>query len=85
MPLIREKLDGFDLALVEENPINYGRQLRIGAGHLWAELNLFYGKRGFRVVKTTKSGSHADLADLAVQVVEEVLFTLPNRGSDGPT
>jgi hypothetical protein len=40
----------------------------------WCELNLFYGKRGFSIVKTTKSGSHAELADLAANVLRELLY-----------
>ncbi len=50
-------------------PISYGRQIHVKAGNLWAELNIFYGKRGFSVVPTTKTGSSADLAKVAHDVL----------------
>lgn len=82
-PLLAEKLAEMGLQLASANPINYGRQLRVAAGHLWAEVNLFYGKRGFSVVKTTKSGSHTELADIAAQAIEEILFTLETKDEHG--
>lgn len=70
----KENLAEYDLQLVATEAINYGRKLRVVAKEdIWCELNLFYGKRGFSIVKTTKSGSHAELADLAVGVLRELL------------
>lgn len=66
-----DALVGYGLQLLNTSPIHYGRRLRIGAGGLWAEVNLFYGSKGFTFVKTTKTGSHAELASLCVQVLEE--------------
>jgi hypothetical protein len=40
---------------------------------MWAEINVFYGKKGWSVVKTTKSGSHPDLAELGARAIEEIL------------
>lgn len=82
-PLLAEKLAQMDMELAAANPIHYGRQLRITAGHLWAEINLFHGKRGFTVVKTTKSGSHPELADIAAQAIGQILFTLETETEDG--
>lgn len=82
-PLLKEKLAEMNLELASANPIHYGRQLRVAAGPLWAEVNLFYGQRGFSVVKTTKAGSHPELADIAVQAIEEILFTLKTGGGHG--
>ena len=39
----------------------------------WCELNLFYGKRGYSIVQTTKSGRNAELAELTAQVLEQLL------------
>lgn len=74
MPLISQRLHSHLIQLVSTRVINYGRQLRVAAGPYWAEINIFYGKNGFRVVKTTKSGSNARLADMAWQVICETLF-----------
>lgn len=70
MPYLQQALADAGLQLQQARPIDYGRQLKITAGNHWCEVNLFYGKRGFRVVKTTKTGSHAPLADVALQALE---------------
>jgi hypothetical protein len=71
----KENLAEYELQLATAEAINYGRRLRVVAkDDIWCELNLFYGKRGFSIVKTTKSGSHAELADLAANVLRELLY-----------
>lgn len=71
---LREKLSKYEMEIVETAPINYGRKVRVKAGNYWAEINIFYGRRGFSVVKTTKSGSNAELADLAAGVIANLLL-----------
>ncbi len=46
------------------SPISYGRQIQVVSEKLMAEINIFYGKKGFSVVKTTKTGSNPQLASL---------------------
>ncbi|MBC6995254.1 CRISPR-associated primase-polymerase type B [Neolewinella lacunae] len=71
----KENLAEYQLQLAAAEAINYGHRLRIaGPKDIWCELNLFYGKRGFSIVKTTKTGSHAELADLAARVLRELLY-----------
>jgi hypothetical protein len=85
---INAQLEDFDMNLLETHPINYGRKVKIACDNLWAELNIFYGKKGFRIVATTKSGSNPELAQLARQVFEQILGTLElpnNNPSDEPT
>lgn len=72
--------DGLQVGLLETGlvvekvlPIAYGRQLRLRGGNRWAELNIFYGKRGFSVVLTTRTGSNRELAELAAQWVRQYL------------
>lgn len=71
---VQEELQRCGLQLLESSPINYGRKLKIGAEGAWAEINLFYGKRGFTFVKTTKTGSNAELATICVQLLEQQLY-----------
>lgn len=63
---------GMRLAQVDD--INYGKKLRFEAGNLWAEVNLFYGSKGFSIVKTPKRGSSAELADLAHQMLSAMFY-----------
>lgn len=67
------RLPEYDLELTATQPISYGRMVQVKAGALWAQINIFYGKRGFRVVPTTKAGSHQQLADIAARAIEEIL------------
>jgi hypothetical protein len=83
MPLLSEKLAEYDLELAEARAIQYGRVIRVKAGVLFAEINIFYGKRGYSVVQTTKTGSNAQLAGLAAQAIKEIL--LGEKADDGTT
>ena len=44
--------------------INYGKKFHLRAGELQAEINLFYGKRGFTVVESPKVGTDSQLNTL---------------------
>ena len=73
IPLLEESLIRFNIELIEKTPIHYGRKLKFKIGIHWAELNLFYGKKGYSIIKTPKTGSNAELANSCFQIVQEVL------------
>ena len=50
--------------------INYGKKLQLSLGRRSAELNLFYGKRGFTVVQSPKRGTSSELNQTAAELVE---------------
>lgn len=75
--LLEQYLPRYDLSLKGSAPISYGRKLTVEADKYWAEINVFYGKKGYSVVATTKTGSNAELAKLATSAIEEILFTPP--------
>lgn len=52
-------------------PISYGRRIRVLGGNHWAELNVFYGKKGATVVKTTKTGSNSELAETIYILIKD--------------
>lgn len=64
-------LNGVGAQLLKSEPISYGRRLRIGADQVWAELNIFYGKRGVTIVKTTKTGSNKELAEMLFRLLSD--------------
>ncbi len=72
----------YGITVEKTRPIQYGRQIRVCAGNLWAEINLFYGKRGYSVVPTTKTGSNRELGELARKVIGIVLEDM--NDNDGP-
>jgi hypothetical protein len=75
LPGLSDALSAMDIRLEGERPIQYGRQLKLVAGKYWAEVNLFYGKGGFRAIPTTKTGSHPELAELGRAAVQSYFDT----------
>lgn len=57
----------------EVRNINYGKKLRTRLGATLAETNVFYGKRGFSVVQSPRTGTDAGLNALLVEVIESFL------------
>ncbi|MCQ2230541.1 MAG: CRISPR-associated primase-polymerase type B [Paludibacteraceae bacterium] len=55
--------------------IQYGKQIMVKVGLKLAEVNLFYGKHGFRVVRSTKSGTDSDVTEVIAQLVETFIDT----------
>ena len=53
--------------------IQYGKKFRFRAGITQAEINLFFGKRGFSVVKTTKQGTSDHLNDLMASYISSFI------------
>lgn len=49
--------------------IQYGKKIRVGVGLKKAEVNLFYGKRGFSVVVSPKTGTDDACNDLLASAV----------------
>ncbi len=65
-----EFLKEIEAEIIKMTAIDYGRQIRIGNTKVWCEVNIFYGKKGVRVVGTTKSGSNKELCDNMVKYLQ---------------
>lgn len=61
------------LDIIRNEPIHYGRKLQFKTDIHWCEINVFHGKRGYSVVKSPKTGSNLQLADLMCQAILELL------------
>ncbi len=79
LPQLRSHLEALGMILTEAEPIHFGKKLRITAGNLFAEINLFFGGRGFSVVQTTRSGSNKELCGLAAEALKDSLAALPQN------
>ncbi|TFV94475.1 hypothetical protein E4S40_10665 [Algoriphagus kandeliae] len=55
-------LDEVNSKIENIKPISYGRQIKVSSGNTWAEINVFFGKKGVSIVPTTKTGSHREFA-----------------------
>jgi hypothetical protein len=76
IPLVQEKAMELGITILEVIPIQYGKKIKFGVKHFWAEINVFHGKRGFSVVKTPKNGSNEELTQIAFDLVNNVICNL---------
>lgn len=76
MPLIEKSAVELGINVIEVIPIQYGKKIKFGINHFWAEINVFHGKRGFSVVKTPKNGSNKELMQIANDLVSNIICTL---------
>ena len=73
MPRVQQLVEETGAILQKNGPIAYGRQITIKAGNFWAELNVFYGKKGVRIVASTKTGSNKLLCEMMLQLLKSNL------------
>ena len=78
MEELKGKVAEYQIELTESHPIQYGRKLRFKLQDKWAQLNVFYGKKGYKVVKTPVSNSDAELGEVVHQILCQFFF-----GADG--
>lgn len=75
---IEDYLVKLGLVITDVRDINYGKQICIAFQQAEGEVNLYYGKHGFSVVQTTKSGMNAELNGLLARAVENVVYSIVN-------
>lgn len=61
------------LQVTEIHNIQYAKKIRARLGHRDAEINLFYGKRGFSVVISPRLGTDEELNTLLADLVKRFL------------
>ena len=54
--------------------ISYGKKIRMKMRLRQAEVNLFYGKKGFSVVKSPRTGTDEEFNDIAAQLIQSFLI-----------
>lgn len=77
---LKQYIEETGIVLYEMENIQYGKKLRFRMGQKLAEINLFYGKRGFSVVQTPRCGTSADLNELMVQLINSFIDTIVGYG-----
>lgn len=74
MEPIVESCKMFDISVDQVTNISYGKKIKFLKNDDFAELNVFYGKKGFSVVISPKSGHNAQLSDIVKTIVEQVIY-----------
>jgi hypothetical protein len=73
-PAIIQAGEGLGLQLKDTLDLNYGRKFIFRYQQLWAEVNVYFGKHGFSVVKSPKSGSDPKLREVIYELVQQLIF-----------
>lgn len=68
--LIAYVVESYGLDVYEVINIQYGKKMRARLGHAQAEMNLFFGKRGFRPVISPRGGTNAELNQSLFEMTE---------------
>ena len=78
--LVTEEANKYKISVKQIKNIQDGKQFTFEIDKIrWAEINIFYGKKGFSIVKSSKSGSNDELADILHQVLTNLFFELPEN------
>ena len=72
---VKEAAREHDIAVNEVRNIQYGKKFCFSHALNKAEVNVYYGKRGFSVVISPAGGTHPDLNKIVSTIVSEVIFT----------
>jgi len=71
---LSQRFEDFGISVRDIRNIHYGRKFVFARGNHFAEINVFYGKHGFKVVRSLKSGSHEGLLEAGFAVVSDFLY-----------
>ncbi len=71
MGALENHIISYNVDIKEVKSINYGKKIIISYKMKVAEVNVFYGKRGFSVVRSPKSGTDRELMELLYKIIVE--------------
>ena len=71
---IKNEVGKHGITMQSVRNINYGKQFKFVLDKYWAEINLFYGKKGYTIIKTTKSGSNEELAGIVHDIMYQLIY-----------
>ncbi|MFN3557426.1 MAG: CRISPR-associated primase-polymerase type B [Bacteroidales bacterium] len=69
MDELKKEVEKMGIELRDAQPIQYGRKIRFYLNDRWAQLNLFYGKKGYKIVKTPVTNSNNELAEVVYRIL----------------
>ncbi|MCM0721970.1 CRISPR-associated primase-polymerase type B [Parabacteroides sp. W1-Q-101] len=69
MALLKPYIEEVGVVVAEVINIQYGKKIRLKMGMKQAEINLFFGKKGFSVVQSPRTGTNAELNQLMADLI----------------
>lgn len=75
---VTRKVNEFDIQVRDILNIHYGKKFifTYGAGS-WTEINIFYGKKGFTIVRSPKRGRDENLEEVVFQILCDLFYSIP--------
>lgn len=74
LPVLAEELEVYEIVIRSSEAIQFGVKLRLMRGNDAGEVNLYLGRRGYRVVASPRKGTDAELNDVARHIIEGILL-----------
>ncbi|MCF0201282.1 MAG: virulence protein E [Bacteroidales bacterium] len=71
---LQRHIEATGVTVTEVININYGKKIRMSLGLKMAEVNVFYGKRGYSVVVSPRTGTNMELNEMMQQYIESFFF-----------
>lgn len=75
---LQEHLSSYGIQTTETISIQYGKKLRMTLGNKSAEVNLFYGKRGYTVAISPRNGTDAELNEITANLIRVYIHDIEN-------
>ena len=68
---LKQHIQQTGLVVTEIANIQYAKKIKVRMGQKDAEVNLFYGKRGFSVVISPRRGTNEELNEVVAKLIEQ--------------
>jgi len=72
--IIKPAIAEYNISIKQISNINYGKKVSFQYQNIWAELNIFYGKKGYTIVKSLKNGSDPELLDAVYNIICQLFY-----------
>lgn len=73
---LQKYLEGTGIKIDNITNISYGKKIQMSVGIRKAEVNLFYGKKGFSVVQSPRCGTQPELNQMTAELIDYYLMQL---------
>ncbi len=70
---LKQYIEDTGIVVTDMANISYGKKIKLKLGRLHAEINVFYGRRGFSTVVSPRSGTDAELNATCAELIEGYL------------
>lgn len=74
LPELETALGEYGIIMKSTESIQYGAKIKVAKEKDNGELNVYYGRQGYKVVSSPRKGTHYELNEVAKQIIEGVVI-----------